>query len=825
MFLDNDTRLVEKMIAHDSMKAHIGRNFILFISIFLTTIMLTGVITTGFSFYQAEIRYTDMTPGPGADGFAIRGGREQEDKISQYPDVEWAALVKNASCKRLESPEVINCEAELLVTGQTFYDNNYIVLQEGNFPEAETDIMISDTLAEKYQLTAPLGKKLKFTAAVLENSQEIKKTIEFAVCGIYKNPLSAIADEYEEIYTSNAFINAFNPAFQNKPGNIYVKLNGNQDKDAIYERLQQLNDETGGLGVIAKMKEADNMATVIFILAASVTIMLAAYFIIFNVFSISLANDIRYYGMLKTIGATTKQIRSTLNRQIYILFPFAVILGLALGHGCSRYVAPGMIGLMDGLKNFYTPSPIILPSCFVTVFVLFTVKVSCWSSFQKVSRISPVEAARFSAPQRKTMVFAAISLILSCIIFSGTFTFFFGYDVTEQVNEHNIYDFKITNILYHLGNGSESFEPISDELWKELKKLPFVENMEIVYAAHSQPDSYEDMEGDRYYLRARVKNTGLLASDFQRAESEQLTYSFDRTEGDLRIPVCGVSADTIKRTLDAGNFKIADGAIEIEKFESGNYVIYQPFGWSTDRLSVHAGDNLDIQVFQDATGEYISKTMKVMAVVISDDPYGRSQFSEIGICMPDKVFKEIYTGYHQMITSVAFDSNDQEHDKEQQKQIESLLSKYSSYQVTFSSKCKSISYFEKERNTMFLIGLFFSVFFSVIGITNTINNIANSILSNRIAYARMQAVGMTQKQLARLLTLNNLKTYGIAVLLFIPLDYLLLKIFLHGFNAKMFSLSVVLVIFAIILILVVTSVIMVRYLNKSTIAQRLREIE
>ena len=55
MFLDNDTTTVEKSISNDSMKAHISRNVIVFIAIFLTTLMITGVLSTGIVFYNAEV--------------------------------------------------------------------------------------------------------------------------------------------------------------------------------------------------------------------------------------------------------------------------------------------------------------------------------------------------------------------------------------------------------------------------------------------------------------------------------------------------------------------------------------------------------------------------------------------------------------------------------------------------------------------------------------------------------------------------------------------------------------------------------------------------
>ena len=40
-----------------------------------------------------------------------------------------------------------------------------------------------------------------------------------------------------------------------------------------------------------------------------ILILLTGYLIIYNVFQISVAGDIRFYGLLKTIGTTPRQLR------------------------------------------------------------------------------------------------------------------------------------------------------------------------------------------------------------------------------------------------------------------------------------------------------------------------------------------------------------------------------------------------------------------------------------------------------------------------------------------------------------------------------------
>ena len=52
--------------------------------------------------------------------------------------------------------------------------------------------------------------------------------------------------------------------------------------------------------------DADTSAIIAFML---LLILLTGYLIIYNVFQISVARDIRFYGLLKTIGTTPRQLK------------------------------------------------------------------------------------------------------------------------------------------------------------------------------------------------------------------------------------------------------------------------------------------------------------------------------------------------------------------------------------------------------------------------------------------------------------------------------------------------------------------------------------
>ena len=91
-----------------------------------------------------------------------------------------------------------------------------------------------------------------------------------------------------------------------------------------------------------------------------VLVFLAGYLIIFNVFQISVASEIAFYGQLKTLGATKRQIRRIIfgqgNRLSLIGIPLGLVLGYLLGH----QLVPILIATQD-----FTPTVSVHPLIFV----------------------------------------------------------------------------------------------------------------------------------------------------------------------------------------------------------------------------------------------------------------------------------------------------------------------------------------------------------------------------------------------------------------------------------------------------------------------------
>ncbi|MGN0144614.1 MAG: FtsX-like permease family protein [Clostridium sp.] len=823
-------RKIEKEILNDvangNLKTHKVRSIIIFITIILTTVMLVGIIMTGSAFYNAQKNYSDISPGPGAKGGAILGGEEEYSKILQYKDVEWAALVKQCSTKRVENPAAMGCNVELLAPDRTFYDNNYVSPEIGTYPEKADEVMISNTFAEKLGIEKKLGEKLTLNVTVLENGKDIKKSFNFTICGYYINPLAMISNDYEEIYSNEEFIKVNNPEISKFPNRIYTKFYGNLNNKEIEQRLNDINNEIDGKGVRAKIDSSDSLSIIVVTSFICIIIILSAYFIICNVFSISVDNDIRYYGMLKTLSVTDKEIRYILNKQINIIMSVSILIGLIIGNIVGRFIAPSILSTMDGLKDFYEPSPIILPSAIIILFLVSTIKISCSQSLRKIKRISPIESRNFVIKKKKNNVFAVTSIVLSCIIFTTVFVSFFGYSIEERVRELATYDFNLLDTAYELIDGSQEFEGIPLELYNEIKNLDYVDNVDILYTANSHPNSRKDSSetGVSYFVKGRIKNSGILKEDYEIAREKGNTFEWDVFDQDLRRVISGVNSDAINRAKR--NWIIVDGEIDEDKFDQGNYIIYQNFDRSNEVEAVHAGDKIDIEFYNEEDNKYIEKNVEVMAVIQNEDNHDTSIFSDIGICMSINDFKNLYPNYNELIASIGINTNNKVKMAEQQDEIKQLMNEYSAYQVKFKSKYDVQLYCEKEKNIIILIGGFFSMFFAIIGIASLINSFVSTILSKKIEYARMQAVGMTNNQLVFKFIKEGMKMYIPAVVTFLPIETGILiyakKLFS---NYLLFGQSVLMIIITFMLISIIIAISLVKIFNKKSIVERLREVE
>lgn len=373
----NSNADVEKELAVEDYKAHPVRNRMAVLAVTLTTVLICVVFTVGFGFTTALSLSFGASPGPGAD---------------------------SCSTTYLHNKEFSGLDVRLLIADEVHYDKNMVELISGQYPQKADEILLSDTLSRRLGLEEEIGAAYTLTVVIQGEKEEVEKEIPMTVCGYYRNPIANVSSIYEEIYTGEDFLSTYNPLLLKGYDTIYVKLNNldfwklGHDRE---EKLEEVNALAGGNGNAFKMSNmSGGVIALIFLIVF--LIMFCGYIFIYNVFDISIVNDIRFYGELKTIGMTAGQLRRMLFYQMNRISLWGIVIGSLAGYGIGQFASRKIVaGFAEGIAMYYKPAGPLEAFALSALFAWLTVYISTKRPFRKACVISPVEAARYRGKQKK----------------------------------------------------------------------------------------------------------------------------------------------------------------------------------------------------------------------------------------------------------------------------------------------------------------------------------------------------------------------------------------------------------------------------------------
>ena len=168
-----------------------------------------------------------------------------------------------------------------------------------------------------------------------------------------------------------------------------------QDLNQILENHGYQNSEPGenyiSTGVNwgytgARLSDTLDPTVVLAITAVLLLILFTGYLIIYNVFQISVAGDIRFYGLLKTIGTTPRQLRRIIRIQALILSAIGIPIGLIAGWLLGGRLTPVIVSRLNAVVPVTSVSPLIFAGA--ALFALFTVLLSCRRPGRMAARVS-----------------------------------------------------------------------------------------------------------------------------------------------------------------------------------------------------------------------------------------------------------------------------------------------------------------------------------------------------------------------------------------------------------------------------------------------------
>lgn len=143
-----------------------------------------------------------------------------------------------------------------------------------------------------------------------------------------------------------------------------------------------------------------NIRAILDLLAVLLILILAGWLILGNTFRIFIRNSTHFYGMLKTIGTTGRQIRRIVRRQVLLLSVIGIPMGMIAGFSIGNFSASVILSAistdhMAGTELTFSIGSILFIGIGSAFFSLLTVLLSVRTPGRIAAGASPVEALRF----------------------------------------------------------------------------------------------------------------------------------------------------------------------------------------------------------------------------------------------------------------------------------------------------------------------------------------------------------------------------------------------------------------------------------------------
>lgn len=779
--LRNNNQAAVSRIYHRMLKQNKVRNVIVILAIVLTTFMFTAVFTLGFSIAKNLNQMQLRLQGTRSSIYMEHPSEGQINDIKSCPSLLAAGIQIDAQTVSTESGKYSYL---LQYDDDTEFNENLkpaITDIKGSYPKDENEIMLTKQILDNMGITSPkVGQNVTF---VMDGERK-----NFVLSGWYTGFAKSSVCLVSKKYVDSQGID------MQKDGRVSISAKEGKG-DKLQDELEKNVTLRQGQKFDVKYDvQSENGSNRVFIAISigiiALMILLSGYLLIYNVMYISVTKDIRFYGMLKTIGATMSQIQKIVKKQALYLACIGIPIGVLLGTAVSFGVVPLAMNMLSVDREAALSSAVSFnPGIYVfsVVFAFATVFISARKPAKYAGKISAIDAMKYagnisgtrykstSGGRPRKMAWRNVfrekkrSILVFASIFMGSVTFLCVNTFISCMDADSYIEHYLHNDYVLYGDGeSDNSKPQATmaDIADQMRNIPGMGTVEVDRSAN-----------------VRLPFDAELYAPFIETEDdpESLATFYETTtnsEAQYGAPLISVNSDMIKLYN-----KTARQKIDIDAFEKGEVCL---IGYVDSISASERMTDKTLTLVNDQTGR-----KRQISCIIADAETGKE--SEV-------------TPYVQRIV------------KENP--------------VIAGSDIKSVegSEFKKSMLSLEVIGGGMSIILILIGVVNYINVMITGVYTRKLELAVLESVGMTKRQIRNMLmyegmfygiittvlivTLGSLMMYGAGRLSVNIADY---AVFHYPYALVA---GVVVVLFA---ICIVVPAMVFRLVTKDTVTSRLRE--
>lgn len=550
----------------------------------------------------------------------------------------------------------------------------------------------------------------------------------------------------------------------------------------------------------------------------SLIIILTSVYCIKNSFNISITEKIRQYGMLASVGATRRQIKSSVKTEAAMLGVVGIPVGTMSGILASLILVKVVNALSAGWLNFALSFHTSLPALILAVILsIATIYFSATGSARRAAKVTPLEAIRNtkeikikSAKLKTPAIIGRIwgiggvisyknikrnkkkyrTTVTSIVICSVTFIVI-SYFMSMAFS---VVGMSYASVDYNIGINMSCKKDLDIEKLSEL--LSGIEGAEdyLVGAGY-----YFDVDKPEY-TKEYGEYCGQLYDDSEDVSQEFLITvlndkSYDKYASDAGIKNADTGAILVnKGTFDVYNeksSKYVKEEMELYKYKAGDTIRcgYNVYEDAVDDDNAVEGDTESSTednsgyVDEETINKGVRKTVDVTIAGVTDkvptcyNGYGNTSL----LFMNQKGFESLWAdgksgnefkpGNAIYSAYVVAENADEYQDTLEKETAENP--EYSQISFYVSNMDKQM---RDEKSLFTLLGVFaygLIVVIALIGITNIINTLSTGMELRSREFATLRSIGMTDKQFAGMVRLESVFISVKALVIGVPLGILI----------------------------------------------------
>lgn len=769
------------LLAKSRIKYNKSRTILTAIAIMLTTMLLMGLGTSAVGLLDFNRQQASASSNVHATLKNLTA--EQVNMLKNHVDVE-----------SLETSEIFATVEYGKMNGFLTYTQNVKsgiyhgigTLIEGRYAEDSNEICGPKAFFKRLDTEPVIGNTV--TISFRPEGEGKIETRDFVICGIVSEREISNLDISDTriaygASVSEELVNEFIPQNE-RIYNASIRVSG-EDKlnyDEIENKIMQIASDIGydeknidlNKEYLFTMTDpGTEMAGIVFGIAALIIVF--SGLVIYSIYYVGVITDVQEIGKLKALGASKKQIRKLLLTEGMFISGIAIPVGVILGFLIPYFILPIVIkwGIEVSVTAFSFESlhmfsfPVLIA---VIVVSLLTVYISLLKPMRMAEKISPIEAIRYQESsigkklrkgninvnvfrlstanllrnKRRTAV-TMITMGLSCVLFmslAGALNSMSAEDIARRNIEKG--DFRLA-LNYSLNDREYTENNLDSLQQKNIFSDDFVDKVQSIDGVKMVERHKESLVGSQY-------------------QSEMFEEGKRRTMSTLT-----------KEEADQFQKEVKQGKIDYDKLIEEHGAIFTSDTF-IDEYGFTIGDTIPLVIYDG--DRQIPFEIKISASI---DDGGTADF-----LIPQEVYDSLNLNYDstaELFISVDKDKYDNVKTAMQEIEKTNEYFRLYSYDEEIELGAASVNIVKYPMYAILLM-------IAVIGFMNLINTMVTSIITRKRELGVLQAIGLSNKQLTKMLAGEGMVFIAGTLLASVTLGNILgYLIFLWAKNSHFMSVS------------------------------------